>query len=137
MKILYDERLMKYMTLFENLTGVKVKDVFFKNEVVNFVIYKRDLKMAIGPNGVKIKKLQELLKKRIKIIIYSEQLEEFVGNLVYGYEVDKIENKEGIVKIHCKSPKTKGLLIGRERRNLLGLKEVISRYFNIKEVQVV
>ncbi len=125
------------MTLFENLTKVKVKDVFLKGEAIYYVVWKKDLSKAIGPKGVMIKKIENLVKKKIKVIAFSENIEEFVKDLLYGFEVEKIEENEGIVKISCKNAKTKGLLIGRERKNLSGLKDIILRYFDIKDLQVV
>lgn len=136
MKIVYDNKLMSYLILFENLMNVKAKDAFIKDELVYFVVAKPELGKVIGVSGVKIKKLQDVLKKRVRIIPYTENLEEFVKDLIYPFEVEKIENKDGVIEIHSKYAKTKGLLIGRERRNLLNLKEIISRYFTIKDVKV-
>jgi len=137
MKIVYDEKLMKYITLFENVIRVNVKDMFIKENSIYCIIEKSDLRKAIGPNGIKIKKLENLVKKKVKIIPYSDKVEEFVKDLLYGFDVEKIENKDGIVNIYCKDTKTKGLLIGRERRNLSNFEGIIKRFFPIQDLKVI
>jgi|TARA_B100001971_G_C18170625_1_gene526895 N utilization substance protein A len=136
MKIIYDQKLIQYLTLFENMTRVKVKDVFLKGELVYYVVWKKDLAKAIGPKGMMIKKIENMVKRRLKVVAYSDNVIEFVKDLLYGFDVEKVEENEGIVKISCKNVKTKGLLIGRERKNLSGLKDIILRYFKIKDLQV-
>ena len=137
MKIVYDEQLMKYIALVENLTKVNVKDMFLKNNMLYCVIDKENLRKIIGPNGSKIKRIENLIKKKIKILGYSSNVNEFVKDLVYPFKIDKVEDTEGVVNIHCKDTKTKGLLIGRERRNLLNFKEITKRYFPIQDLKVI
>ena len=137
MKIVYDEQLMKYIALVENLTKVNVKDMFLKNNMLYCVIDKENLRKIIGPNGSKIKRIENLIKKKIKILGYSSNVNEFVKDLVYPFKIDKVEDSEGVVNIHCKDTKTKGLLIGRERRNLLNFKEITKRYFPIQDLKVI
>ena len=136
MKIVYDQKLINYLNLFENLTRVKVKDVFLKGEIIYYVVPKIVLSKAIGPKGVMVKKLENLVKKRVKIVGFSDNVVMFMKDLLYGFEVENIEENEGNVKISCKSNKTKGLLIGRERKNLNDLKEIVTRYFKINDITV-
>jgi len=137
MKIVYDEQLMKYIALVENLTKVNVKDMFLKNNMLYCVIDKENLRKIIGPNGSKIKRIENLIKKKVKILGYSSNVNEFVKDLVYPFKIDKVEDTEGVVNIYCKDTKTKGLLIGRERRNLLNFKEITKRYFPIQDLKVI
>ena len=65
MKIVYDEQLMKYIALVENLTKVNVKDMFLKNNMLYCVIDKENLRKIIGPNGSKIKRIENLIKKKV------------------------------------------------------------------------
>ena len=134
MKIVYDEKLMKYIALFESSTKVNIKDMFLMNNMLYCVFVKEDLKKAIGPNGAKIKRLENMVKKKIRVLPYSNDVKIFVKDLLYPFEVDKIEGDDKIINIYCRESKTKGLLIGRERRNLLNFKEIIksiSMNFNI------
>ena len=68
MKLVYDEKLMKYIILFENFTKVKVKDAYLREEGIWFVIKEGGLFKAVGKSGIKVKKLESMVKKKIKVI---------------------------------------------------------------------
>tara|TARA_Y100000034_G_C6728397_1_gene322575 strand:- start:167 stop:580 length:414 start_codon:yes stop_codon:yes gene_type:complete len=136
MKIIYDSKLMGYMSLFENLADVKVKDVYLKEDLIVFVIEKGGMWKAIGKNGSQIKKIQDVLKKKIKVVEFDENVEKFVENLLKPIEVEKVEFLEGIVEIRAKDMRTKGLLIGRESKNLKEMQDVLNRYFKIDVVKI-
>ena len=134
MKIIYDATLMKSMILFENLTNVKVKDVYLRNNSYWFVVDSGMMFKAVGKNGVKIKKMENLFKKKVKVIEKSDDIKRFASNLIYPIKTEKIEFDDNILTISAGDIRTKGLLIGRERRNLKELKEILSRYFKFDDV---
>jgi transcription termination/antitermination protein NusA len=136
MKIVYDADLIKYISFIENLSRVKVKDLFKHNEILCCVVDSRDVKNVVGPKGNRIRKMQDMLKKKIKVVGYSENVSEFVKAFVYPVEISDIEENEGGLVISCKDSKTKGLLIGRGGSNLEGLKRVVSRYFKISDIEI-
>ena len=136
MKKIYDIKLMQWITLFENLSGVKVKDAFLRNGNVNFIVEKGDLWRAVGKKGVNVKKVEGLIKKKIRITEFDDDICKFVKNLTYPIEIEKIELEDKIVKIYARGARTKGLLIGRESKNLKELKEILLRYFDIDDVKV-
>lgn len=136
MKIVYDERLMKSMILFENLTNVKVKDICFLKNTMMFVIEKGSMFKALGKDGSKIKKLENLFKKKVKLIEMNDDIKKFTSNLIYPIKANNIEFKDGILTISLDDMRTKGLLIGRERKNLKELKELLSRYFKLENIMV-
>lgn len=137
MKLVYDEKLMKYIILFENLTKAKVKDAYLgENESIWFIIEKGGMFKAVGKNGSNIKKIENMLKKKIKVIEYNSDICKFVSNLIYPVNAKSIELNDKNLIISVDDYKSKGLLIGRERRNLKGLKEVLLRYFEINNINV-
>ena len=136
MKITYDNKLIQYMSLFENLTNSKVKDAYLKEKSITFVVEKGDAWKAIGKNGSKIKKIQDLVKKKIKIIEFDDRIEKFSENLIKPIEVENIEFINGNLEIKPKDSGTKGLLIGRESKNLREIEEILSRYFKLKSVKI-
>ena len=136
MKVIYDQQLMKYMILFENLTHVKVKDAYLRGSSIWFVIEKGGMFKAVGKNGVKVKKIENLLKKKIKVIEYDEDICKFSSHLIYPIKTSNIEFVEDELIITVNDFKSKGLLIGRERKNLKELKEILSRNFKVNEIIV-
>tara|TARA_Y100000310_G_C20693027_1_gene823653 strand:+ start:250 stop:660 length:411 start_codon:yes stop_codon:yes gene_type:complete len=136
MKIKYDNQLMKLMYFFESITHSKLKDCFIdKNDVLNFIV-NEDIAKAIGKNGVNAKKVEAKLKRRIKIVAFSENLEEFISNLLLPLKVKDITVDEGIVTI-TPEPESRGYIIGRAASNLRNYEETVKRYFEIKEIKVV
>ena len=127
---------MKYMILFENMTHTKVKDVYSRNGSLWFVIEKGGMFKAVGKNGVKVKRIEGLVKKKVKVIEYDQDICKFSSHLIYPVKAKKIEFIDNNLVFEVEDTKSKGLLIGRERKNLKELKEVLSRYFKIEDIIV-
>ncbi len=135
MKLVYDEKLMKYIILFENFTKVKVKDAYLREDnSICFIIEKGGMFKAVGRNGIKVKKIESMLKKKIRIIEFDDDICKFASNLSYPVKPKDIELNNGKIEIFVEDSKSKGLLIGRERKNLKELKEVLLRHFNFDDV---
>ena len=135
-KIKYNSELMKLMTLFESMTGAKVKDCI-ADERLMFIIEENEMGKAIGKNGANIKRMENMLKKKIKLVEFSNDVLQFVKNMIYPIEALEIKNEDGIVTIHGKDTGSKAMLIGRERQNLIHLNDIVKRYFDVKEIKVV
>ena len=135
-KIKLDFDSMKLITFFESMTGAKVKDCIINDKVI-FVIEENNMGKAIGKNGINIKKMENALKKRIKLVEFSNDVLQFVKNFVYPIELQDVRQDDGTVIIHGKDTTTRAMLIGRERHNIHYLHKIISRYFDVKEIKVV
>ena len=137
MKIKFDINLMKTISLFENITKASVKDCIEQGERLVFIVKQGEMAKAIGPKGKNIRKLEGMLKKKLKIVEYSDDLIEFVKNIVSPIKPADIAEEEGIVTITPADSTSRGLLIGRGAVNLRGFEDIIKRYFPIKEMKVV
>ena len=135
-RIKYDSDLMKLMTIFESMTGAKVKDCI-ANEKLIFIMEENEMGKAIGKNGANIKRMENMLKKKIKLVEFSSDVLQFVKNVIYPIEVSEIIQEDNVIKIHGKDTSTKAMLIGRERHNINHLSDIVKRYFDIKEIKVV
>lgn len=135
-KIKYTEDIMKYISLFESLTGTNLKDCIL-NDSLLFIVKENQIGKAIGKNGVNAKRIESLLKKKIKIVEFNPDVKQFIKNMVYPLQVEDIKEEDNIVSIMGRDKKTKGLLIGRDRKNLIQLKTITKRYFNIEDIKVV
>ena len=129
---------MKFMSLFGSMTGTDPKDCFDMDSVLFFVVKPGDLWKALGKQASNLKRLEQVLKKKIRIIEFAEEKLEFIQKAVLPLKISDItENEEGIVTIKGPDTKTKGLLIGRNAKNLRNLENIIRRYFEVKEIKVV
>ncbi|HZX44413.1 MAG TPA: NusA-like transcription termination signal-binding factor [Candidatus Nanoarchaeia archaeon] len=136
MKIKYDLTVMKYMQLFENLTRAKLHDCINDEQLI-FVVEENEIGKAIGKHGSNVHRLEGLLNKKIKIVEYSSDVRQFIRNFIMPLSVGDISEENNIITITGPDTKTKGLLIGRERKNLLYLKDIVSRYFQVEDIKVV
>ncbi|MBI3035532.1 NusA-like transcription termination signal-binding factor [Candidatus Woesearchaeota archaeon] len=134
-RIKFDSDLMKLMTLFESMTGANVKDCI-ANEKITFIIGEGDMGKAIGKNGSNIKRMENMVKKKIRLVEFSNDVVQFVKNSVYPVEALSIEQENGIVTIHGKDTNTRAMLIGRERQNINHLSDIVKRHFDIKDIKV-
>lgn len=135
-KIKFDSEMMKLITLFESSTGANVKDCI-ANERLVFIMEENEMGKAIGKNGANIKRMESLLKKRIKLVEFNKNVLVFVKNLIHPIESLDIRQENGIVEIHGKDTSAKAMLIGRERQNINHLNDIAKRYFDIREIKVV
>ncbi len=129
---------MKFMSLFESITGTKLKDCFLdSNSMLFFVVQSGHIAKAIGKSGSNVRKIQEKLNRKIKIVEFNPRLESFVSNVIAPIKAKDIAEKDSIVTITGNDTKSKGLLIGRSGQNLRNYEEIVKRYFDIKEIKVI
>jgi len=135
-KIKYDINLMKFMQLFENLTRAKLKDCI-SNEHLIFIVQENEIGRAIGKGGSNVRRIEDLLKRKIKIVEFHPDVRQFIRNFVLPLQVKDVNLENNLITITGFDTKTKGLLIGRERKNLENLKSVVRRYFKVEDIHVI
>ena len=136
MKIKYDETVMKTVALFESLTGARVKDAVI-GEYALFIVYENEMGKAIGKKGSNVRRIEYLLKKKVKVVEFSSDAVQFVRNMIEPLKAADIKEENSAIVIYGPDVRTKGLLIGRDRKNINHLADVVKRYFSIAEIKVV
>ena len=134
-RIKYDINLMKYISIFENLTRSKVKDCIDDEDTLIFVVKENEASRAIGKGGANVKKLMLILKKKIKVVEFNDDPREFIKNFIHPAKAEVREEGEDLI-IEAEDKKTKGFLIGRGNQNLKKLKSIVKRYFKVNEIKV-
>ena len=132
-----DQQLLGLSTIMERLSRARVKDCFKFDETIYFVVATGDMGKAVGKGGATIKRIQQELGKKIRVIEFQEDLTNFVRKVIYPLAVEEIVEEDGVVLIKDKNKKTKSLLIGRDGKNLNLVNRAIKRFFDIKEVKVI
>jgi len=129
----------RYIALFEGLTGATAKDCIVdeENSRIIFVVKNGDMGLAIGRNGENINRVKRSIGKQVEVIEYSEDLEEFLKNiirpvLVRNISVSYKDNKR-IAYVEVLS-KDKGLAIGRNGKNVEKAKILVQRHHGIDDV---
>jgi len=125
---------MRYINLLDKVSRVKTSKCFVHNNMIFFAVGRNDVSRAIGPAAVNIKKIQEQLGKKAKIIRESEGVEDckrFIEDVVSPVKLKSVDIKEGVVVITAGSNQNKASLIGRNKRRYLELKKVVQDTFRL------
>lgn len=136
-KIKYDINLMKYISLFDSLTRAKVKDCFELGEKLVFVVQPGEIGKALGKKAANVKRIENVLKKKIRVIEFDPDLIEFIKNVIYPINAKNIEQKEKVIIITSPDTQARGLLIGKSAEILRNNEKVVKRYFDIEEIKII
>ena len=129
----FDQRLIGFITTFENVTRAEVKDAFLdKNNVLVFVVKQGQVAKAIGRGGQNVQRISNLLKKRVKVVEFNEDPCVFAKRFVDPVKPDEIVLEDDHVSIRAASRQTRALLIGRDKQNIKELEELMQKYFKLK-----
>lgn len=143
-----DRNSMELISLFNSITGAIIKDcLIFQSpennaEVVIFLVKKEDVGKAIGKAGEHVKDLMAKLQKKIDVIPWSDNLEEFIQFIlntsknsikVQNIEIRENKNQKKTVIISVR-PQDRGKAIGKEGSMIRKIKEMVLRHFEVDNV---
>ena len=134
-----DMQFIQYMGFFERVIGVRTTHCFSYNKNIIFVVEPYALSKAIGANGRNIKQLMMKLKKRVKVIPEPaglSDIQKFVSLIVYPIKLKKI-SVEGEEAVVYASPQERAALIGRDKKRMEELQNILEEYFGIKKLKIV
>jgi len=122
---------MRYLNLFEKITFVRTRYFFKYNDTIMFCVPRGLLSKALGENSSNLKKISDILKKRIRIVAMPtgiKDAKEFVQTIVAPFQFKDLEViGDDVVLI---GGINKAAFIGREKRRLLEMQEIIKDFFN-------
>ncbi len=133
---------MRLMSLFQNVTGATARDCVEdeKQNRVIFVVNEGKMGLAIGKGGSHIKNLQNIVKRNVEIVEYSDDATKFLKNILNSKLVSEVKlNKRddgSLQAIVIVDPKKKGIVVGREGRNAEKARLLAKRYFEISSVLI-
>lgn len=136
-KIKYDINLMKYISLFETITRAKVKDCFEQGERLVFVVHQGEIGKAIGKKASNVKRIEGLLKKKVRIVEFEPELTDFIRKVIFPIKAKNIELNNKTITITSPDSHSRGLLIGKGAEILRANESIVKRYFDIDEIKVI
>ncbi|RLF12246.1 MAG: NusA-like transcription termination signal-binding factor [Thermoprotei archaeon] len=128
---------MRYITLFETITGATAKDCIIDDEGnrIIFLIKQGEMGIAIGKNGVNIKRASKLIGKPVEVVEAADTPEDLIKNALFPAKVHAVKiarDASGrLVANVAVDPKDKGLAIGREGSKIQRARILAKRYFDI------
>ena len=133
---------MRYIALFESITGASVRDCIIDEEQgrVIYVVSEGQTGVAIGRGGRNIHTLERMTGKKHEIIEYSENPAQFIKNALkpaFVREVRITERPDGkSIAVVTVNPRDKGVAIGKNGKNAERLRFLAKRYFQIQNVSI-
>lgn len=133
---------MRLISLFQNVTGASARDCVEdeKQNRVIFVVSEGKMGLAIGKGGSHIKNLQNIIKKNVELVEYSDDAVTFLKNMLNPKLVSEVKlntrldgSTQAIVLVDAKK---KGIVVGREGRNAEKARLLAKRYFEITSVLI-
>ncbi len=128
----YDQKTIGYINLFEKVTRAIVKDCFFVEDILYFVVQPGQLGKALGKGGVTVKRISSLLKKNIRVIEFNPEPTKFVANLIYPIKPVEIKRENERIIIKTNDNVEKGKIFGRAKTKFQMLQEIVAKYFPVK-----
>lgn len=132
----------KLMSLFQNVTGATARDCIEdeRQDRVIFVVNQGKMGLAIGKGGATIRNLQNVVKKNVELVEFSDDPAEFLKNMLNPKLVTEVKiNKRldgSLQAIVLVDAKKKGIVVGREGRNAEKARLLARRYFQISSVLI-
>ena len=138
-RIKYSLQNVQTIAFFESLTKARLKDCIEEDTtgILYFIVEPFELGKALGKGAANVKRLEEKLNRKIKIVEFDSNVLNFVAKLSYPVKPKNVEEKDGIVTITSPDLTGRGFLIGRGAVNLRAMEKIVQRYFQIKEIKVV
>jgi N utilization substance protein A len=131
-----DQETLGLSSVMERITHARVLDCFKDSDVIYFVVAAGEMGKALGKGAMNVKILEREIGKRVRVIEHREKVEDFVRNVIYPLKVEEVVLQGDVVEIRDNDKKTKGLLIGRDSKNLEFINMVVKRFFSV-DVKVI
>jgi len=134
-----DMQSMRYINLFEKISNVSTTKCFVYNNVIIFAVPKYLIAKAIGKDGENVRKISEILSRKIKVIQAVDERKDifkFVSDIVEPVTFNKIEVKDNCVSISA-GKQSKAALIGRNRTREQELEDILKKFFDVDRVRIV
>jgi len=122
---------LRYLNLFERVTGIRTHLCFEYNNVVIFCVPKEFVSRAIGPEASNLRRISEIVKKRIKVISVpkdSQDIRRFIELVVSPVTFKDLEVLPNEIVLNAGS-QSKAALIGRDKRRLIEMQKIVKDFF--------
>ena len=132
---------MRYIALFESLTGARVRDCVIdpSGGSITFVVNRGDVGLAIGREGAKVKRARRVMGKGIEVVEHSDDPVEFLKNTFLPAKVKTVEiterdgRKIAVISVEFQD---KGLAVGRGGKKILNAKRLVERLHGIQDILI-
>ncbi|MBQ9025350.1 MAG: NusA-like transcription termination signal-binding factor [Methanobrevibacter sp.] len=140
MSIKFGANEIRFIALFENMTGAMVKDCIIDddNNKVTFVVKQGNMGLAIGKRGSTVSKVQKAVDRGVEVIELNEDPVQFIRNILSPAELQSVKistrkNGEKIATVATDNT-NKRIAIGKNGINIERAKLLANRLHNIDNI---
>ena len=135
------DREMRYISLFEAATGASIIDCVEQGDLIAFVVSPGNVPKVLAGRGIKVQRFSKLVRKRVKVIEYSDDPAKFLENALLPARVIEpiriMERTDGRkIAIVTVDPRDKGIAIGKEGRTIELIRLLLRRHHKIDHVVI-
>lgn len=126
-----DMKDMMHLKLFSKVTGIDTRFCFNYNETIFFCVPKNLLSRAIGEGARNVRRINEIVHKKIRILPNPRGIEDaknFIEAIVRPVTFKEIQITDNEMILNAGS-QSKAALIGRNKRRLLEMQQIVADYF--------
>jgi transcription antitermination factor NusA-like protein len=98
-----------------------------------FCVPKSKISQALGKNGENLKKISEIVKKRIRILAQPrgiEDSENFIKAIISPVTFNNLEITENEIIVNA-GQQNKASLLGRNKRRLAEMQKIVKEFFGL------
>lgn len=129
----------KYIMLFEKLTGAKVKDCVQEENTTGFLVQRGDMGLAIGKGGANIEKIRNALGRDVWVVEFSDNVNDFIKNLFQPVNIRQIhvqntsQDKTVVIEVNRQDRRK---VIGPNGSRIKIAKKLAQRHYMIDNISV-
>ena len=124
---------LKYLSLFERVTGIFPSDYLLIGESLAFLVDEGELGQAIGKNGKNVQQLKSMLRKKVLVIAGNGDASEMAKKFFSNVRVLDIsyQPNAGLLIVSL-DDRDRGIAIGKDGERIKIAKEIFMRKFNLQ-----
>lgn len=129
---------LRHLNLFNQITKINTRYCLKYNGIIIFCVPKNMVLRAVGENAKNLRRISEILGKRIRVIPIPRGIEDakkFIENIVSPTTFKDIEITDREIILNAGGTQNKAALIGRDKKRLIEMQKIISNYFG-KEFRI-
>lgn len=134
MRIKLNTECIRYIALFESLTGATVNDCLIDpdSNKVTFIVKEGQAGLAIGKNGANIQNIEGVINRKVEVLEFSSDPLKFLSNIFRPIPIETYisEKSDGSKTVHLQAPKNRVLV----RAKLKRAKSILQKYFKINDI---
>ena len=103
-------------------------------ERIIYVIQKGDMGLAIGKKGENIRRMQNVLGKRIEMVEYADEQNAFIANIFRPVEISAVEMDPltGTLIVSIQKRSDLGTAIGKKGANIEKARLLMRKFWNVE-----